>query len=232
MAVHRPSGRARVVSVVTGEDDADMQDMPSETRLLLLRLREGDRSALDALLERDLEWIRGYVRRRLKRQLRSRLESGDVVQEAVIEFLRYGPPFLVSDQQEFRRLAARVVENVIGHQYDWFTAQRRELNRDRPLPSEDILDLDARRKADGTPSQEAQKNEREACVRLGLELLGAQDREAILLREWKGCSLAEMGTQLGIAEDAARMRYNRAVQRLARKVRQLRSGSLAESLDE
>jgi len=209
-----------------------MQESPSETRQLLVRLREGDRSALDALLERDLEWIRGCVRRRLGPALRSRLDSGDVVQEAVIEFLRHGPPFLVSDQEQFRRLAARVVENVIGHQYDWFTAQRREQNRDRPLPSEDILDLDARRAAQGTPSKEAQRHEREACVRLGLELLEAQDREAILLREWKACSLAEMGTRLGITEDAARMRYHRAVQRLAVKVRQLRGGSLAESLDE
>ncbi len=209
-----------------------MQEQPSETRLLLQRLRAGDRAALDALLERDLDWIRGYVRRRLGPALRSRLESADVVQEAMVEFLRHGPPFLVSDQQQFRRLAARVVENVIGHQYDWFTAQRRELQRERPLPSEDILDLDARRAPGGTPSKEAHRREREACVRLGLELLEAPDREAILLREWKGHSLAEMGTHLGITEDAARMRYQRAVRRLARKVRQLHSGNLAESLDE
>jgi RNA polymerase sigma-70 factor (ECF subfamily) len=209
-----------------------MKERSSETRLLLQRLRGGDRAALEALLERDLDWIRGYVRRRLGPALRSRLESGDVVQEAVVEFLRHGPPFLVSDEQQFRRLAARVVENVIGHQYDWFTAQRRELQRERPLPSEDVLDLDARRAMDGTPSKEAQRHEREACVRLGLELLAAQDREAILLREWEGRSLAEMGTHLGISEDAARMRYKRAVRRLARKVRQLRNGNLAESLDE
>jgi RNA polymerase sigma-70 factor (ECF subfamily) len=199
---------------------------------LLQRLRVGDRAALDALLERDLDWIRGYVRRRLGPALRARLESADVVQEAVVEFLRHGPPFVVSDQQQFRRLTARVVENVIGHQYDWFTAQRREMQRDRPLPSDDVIDLDARRTAGGSPSQEVQRREREACVRLGLELLEAPDREAILLREWGGRSLAEMGTELGITEDAARMRYNRAVRRLARKVRQLRAGDLAESLDE
>src|SRR5262245_11328787 len=209
-----------------------MQERPSETRLLLQRLRAGDREALEALLERDLDWIHGYVRRRLGPALRMRLESADVVQEAVVEFLRHGPPFLVSDELQFRRLAARVVENVIGHQYDWFTAQRRELQRERPLPSDDVIDLDARRTPGGTPSKEAQRHEREACVRLGLELLGAQDREAILLREWEGSSMAEMGTRLGISEDAARMRYQRAVRRLARKVRQLRSGNLAESLDE
>jgi RNA polymerase sigma factor (sigma-70 family) len=209
-----------------------MEERPSETRLLLTRLRGGDRTALEALLERDLDWIRGCVRRRLGSALRSKLESADVVQEAVVEFLRHGPPFLVSDQEQFRRLAARVVENVIGHQYEWFTAQRRELNRDRPLPSEDVIDLDARRRASPTPSREAHRHEREACVRLALELLEAQDREAILMREWEGNSLAEMGTRLGIKEDAARMRYQRAVQRLARKVRQLRAGNLAESLDD
>ena len=209
-----------------------MQETPSETRQLLQRLRAGDRTALDALLARDLHWIRGDVRRRLGPALRTRLESADIVQEAMVEFLRYGAPFLVSDQEQFRRLAARVVENVIGHQYDRFTAQRRELQRERPLPSEDVLDLDARRAGHGTPSQDAQRREREACVRLGLELLEAQDREAILLREWDALPLAEMGTRLGISEDAARMRYKRAVLRLARKVRQLREGKLAESLDE
>src|SRR5262245_60828530 len=52
-----------------------MQETPSETRLLLQRLREGDRGALDALVARDLDWIRGYVRRRLGNALRSRMES-------------------------------------------------------------------------------------------------------------------------------------------------------------
>ena len=204
----------------------------SETRSLLERLRAGDRSALEALLERDLDWIRGQVRRRLGRALRQKLDSGDVVQEAMVEFLRHGPPFLLSDQEQFRRLAARVVENVIGHQYEWFTAQRREARREGPLPAEDVLDLDARRRADARPSVAAARRERETCVRLALELLEAQDREAILLREWEGCSLARMGERLGITEDAARMRYNRAVRRLARKVRQLGRGGLAESLDE
>ena len=51
-------------------------------------------------------------------------------------------------------------------------------------------------------------------------------------REWEGLALAEIGRRLDVSEDAARMRFNRAVRRLARTVRGLRSGNLAESLDE
>jgi RNA polymerase sigma-70 factor (ECF subfamily) len=205
---------------------------PSETRDLLQRWRQGDRGALDTLLERDLPWIQAHVRRQLGPALRSRLESGDIVQEAVIEFLKYGPAFVLSDGDQFHRLAAHVVKKVLGHRYDWFTAQRREVHRDRPLPSEDVLDLDGRRGREPTPSQEARRREREVWVRLALELLEPEDREVIVLREWEGLSLAALGEQLGISEDAARMRFNRAVQRLARKLRLLRSGRLEESLVE
>ena len=209
-----------------------MQDRPSETRLLLGRWHGGDRSALDALLERDLPWIRQHVRRRLGSALRQRMDSGDVVQEAMVEFLRHAPPFLLSDQDQFRRLTARVVQNVLGHEYERFTAQRREMQRERPLPSEDILDLDGRREKVPSPTHEAERREREACVRLAIELLEPADREVILMREWEGLALAEIGRRLDVSEDAARMRFNRAVRRLARTVRGLRSGNLAESLDE
>ncbi len=49
-----------------------------------------------------------------------------------------------------------------------------------------------------------------------LASLGAKDREAVLLRFAGGLSFPELGTALGTSEDAARMRLNRAVDRLRR----------------
>ncbi len=49
-----------------------------------------------------------------------------------------------------------------------------------------------------------------------LASLGAKDREAVLLRFADGLSFPELGTALGTSEDAARMRLNRAVERLRR----------------
>ena len=49
-----------------------------------------------------------------------------------------------------------------------------------------------------------------------LAALGAKDREAVLLRFAEGLSFPELGTALGTSEDAARMRLNRATDRLRR----------------
>ena len=46
--------------------------------------------------------------------------------------------------------------------------------------------------------------------------LGDQDRQAVVLRFFEGRSLPEVGHLLGVAEDAARMRINRALEKLRR----------------
>jgi RNA polymerase sigma factor (sigma-70 family) len=46
--------------------------------------------------------------------------------------------------------------------------------------------------------------------------LGNQDRQAVLLRFFEGRSLTDVGRSLGIAEDAARMRISRALEKLRR----------------
>lgn len=49
-----------------------------------------------------------------------------------------------------------------------------------------------------------------------LASLGSQDREAVLLRFFEESSFVEIGAALGTSEDAARMRLNRAMERLRR----------------
>jgi len=51
-----------------------------------------------------------------------------------------------------------------------------------------------------------------------LASLGAKDREAVLLRFAHSLSFPELGAALGTSEDAARMRLNRAVDRLRRSL--------------
>jgi RNA polymerase sigma-70 factor (ECF subfamily) len=80
------------------------------------------------------------------------------------------------------------------------------------------------------PSAAADRNEKRAWIRLALELLDTADRDVVLLRQWDGLSFAEVGERLGIREDAARMRFERAVARLARLVARLRAGEIAQVL--
>ena len=52
----------------------------------------------------------------------------------------------------------------------------------------------------------------------------ADDRDLIVLREWSGESFAAIGARFGVPENTARMRFSRAVGRLATQVDLLRRG--------
>jgi DNA-directed RNA polymerase specialized sigma24 family protein len=65
-----------------------------------------------------------------------------------------------------------------------------------------------------------------------MELLDREDREVIWLRHWLELPFEEVGEQLGLAADAARMRYQRALPRLAECLAKLRSGRIDPLLAE
>lgn len=204
-----------------------------ETVDLLGRWHRGDDEALNELLERNLAWIRTRVHHRLGDGLRAKEETVDFVQEAMLELLRYGPRFVVENRAHFRALVARIVENVLRGKAGRYNAQRRQLARERPLPADSVVHLRSRGGGSvTTPSAAAENEERRARVRLAFELLEPEDREVLTLREWEKRSFREIGEQLGLNEDAARMRYNRTLPKLAQKLRQLRNGDLEGLLGE
>ena len=62
------------------------------------------------------------------------------------------------------------------------------------------------------------------------ELLDEEDRELVLLRQWDGLEFAVLGERLGVSTDAARMRFQRAVGRLAQTLERLRRSDLSPLL--
>jgi RNA polymerase sigma-70 factor (ECF subfamily) len=204
----------------------------TETMHSLRLWYRGDQIGLDTLIERHLPWIREQVRRRMGPILRQKADTADYVQDAMVEFLRYGPKVLISDENHFQALIIRIVENSLRQNYDWFTAKRRAISKERPLPSDTVLNLDRPNDAVKTPSAEAQRHEREAWIRLGMELLDPKDQEILILQKWENLSFVEIGKRLNLSTDAARMRHNRAVDRLTEKVQLLRSGDLPKVLAE
>lgn len=191
---------------------------------LLRRWHEGDRAALDRLLELHLPWLQDYVRQRLGPALKARGETADFVQEAFVDVLRYAPAFVVDDADQFRGLLARIVENNLRDAHDWFAAKRRALSRETVMPRDSVLQLDGAARGVTRPSQNAQRNEHQSWVRLALELLEPDDRKVILLRQWDELSFAEVGAQMGITESGARMKFQRALPKLAATVERLVKG--------
>jgi len=201
-----------------------MKEQSTETSIHLSRWHEGDRESLNILLEKHLPWIREQVHYKLGDKLRKRMETGDVVQEAVLQFLKFAPKIQTRSETCLRSLLLKIAEHVLYDKSDWFSAKRRNIAMEQPLPSDTVLFLDFKADTKGTPSRLAMENEREAWIRLGVELLNFEDRRVVVLRDWDYLSFPEIAKQLGITSDAARMRYKRAVERLAETVGDLRRG--------
>jgi RNA polymerase sigma factor (sigma-70 family) len=206
-----------------------MGELTDATPLLLEQWHRGDDKALAALVALHLPWLRCHIEQRLGGFLRQNGEADDCLQDAMLDFLRDAPRFQVRDGVHFRGLLVRVVENTLRAKNDWFRARRADLGRNAALPTERVLALDPSLQRSATQSRDATKAEVRDWVRLGLELLQAEDRKIILAREYEDRSFIDIGAELGMSANAVRMRWVRAVARLAEVMQELRAGRLPDA---
>lgn len=207
-----------------------MNDANTQTSLFLQQWHDGDPNGLNSLLERHLPWIEAQVRQRLTQLLRKKGETCDYVQDILVQFLKHSPRFTLTNEAHFRAFLLRVVQNALHDKYDWFTARRRAISRERPLPSDTVLNLDPHQVSMRSPSQFVHQHDQEAWVRMGMELLEPDDREILILHQWDNLSFPEIGERLGISSNAARKRHKRAVLLLTKKIMVLRQGKLMDAL--
>lgn len=197
------------------------------TSQLLRRWRDGDEQGLHEVLALHLPAVLAIVRAQLGRELRQKLESDDLVQDTIVEFLRYGPAMPPVDTEHFRALLVRIVSHQICDRSKWFQAARRRMDRERTLGSTTQATIPA---AGLDPAQVAERADLTTRLRLSLELLPERDRRVLVLRDWQGRSFAEVGQDLGVGEEAARGAWRRAVARLRALMADLRTGGLPAAL--
>lgn len=205
--------------------------IPTDTLDLLGRWRAGDHDALNTLLQRDLDWIRQRVHYQLGQRLRRAGDTEDFVQETAIAVLRDGPRFVLSSRRQFRGLLAKIITNVLRGQSRRLHALKRETGREEELPGDSVLDLDAPQQAGTRPDEAAAHAEEKEWLRLGLMLLEADD-QAVTDLHWNGLTDGEIGNQLGVSANTARMRRTRAIGRLTKIVRKLKNGGVGELVEE
>lgn len=205
-----------------------MSEAEDRTPELLRRWHDGDERALGELVDTHLGWLRAHVEKRLGAFLRARGDAEDYLQDAVLDFLRDGPRFQVRDGVQFRALLARIAENTLRDRNDWYRAKRRHLATAHrvAITRDSVLPLDPALHQSTTPSRDATRTEVRDWVRLALELLDAEDRKIILAREYDERSFVEIGDELGMTANAVRMRWVRAVARLAEVMKDLQAGRL------
>ena len=176
---------------------------------LLERVREGDRSALDALFARYAAPLRRWARGRLPRAARSAADTQDLVQETLLQALKRIEAFEPRHEGALQAYLRQALMNRI----------RDELRRAGRRGEHTAVDSQI---ADVGPSPVEQAIGREQVERYerALSRLSDEDREAIVARMELDCSYDQLAEVLGKpTPDAARMAARRALVRLAKEMK-------------
>jgi RNA polymerase sigma-70 factor (ECF subfamily) len=187
-----------------------------QTRRLLQQVCDGDRRALNQLLERHRPYLLQMVELRLDPRLRARVDPSDVVQEAQMEAARRLQDDPKPPPMPFRLWLRQLASDrlLMLRRYH-IGAARRSVQREIALPERSSLQLLQQFLASvPSPSQHLDRREQARRVRDAVARLPETDREVLLMRTFEGLSFAEVAYVLNLDAAAARQRYGRALLRL------------------
>jgi RNA polymerase sigma-70 factor (ECF subfamily) len=175
---------------------------------LLLKAQAGDDAALNTLLARYLPRLQRWAKGRLPAGIRTMIDTGDLVQDAIIHALRHLNTLEIRTEGALQAYLRRAVNNRI---IDLYRRAGRRPGRD---------EITGREEDPGaSPLEQAIGAEALASYERSLAALKDEEREAIVLRVELGLDYAEMALQLGKpTADAARMAVKRAIARLAQEM--------------
>lgn len=213
-----------MLACMTGDHGA--QPEPEVADELRRWFQSRDRDALDRLLADNLPFLQRYAHGKLPDAQRAKQDTGDLIQEAVVDFMHYTPPFEIATQRQLRGLLCKIVDGVLAGQHRWFARMRRDVARERPLPHGTSIVMQPFVARDPSPSAEVQASELEAQVRLAIATLPPLDQKIVMMRTYQKSSFADIGAEVGMKEDTARVRCARALAALSRKLQALKQGDV------
>jgi RNA polymerase sigma-70 factor (ECF subfamily) len=182
-----------------------------QTRELYEQARRGTPEDVNLFYERCARKLLPIIRLKLGRTLRREMESRDILQVVLTKSL--GRLDEVRDPAAIMAWLARIAENEIRDQADYYKRQRRDAARRAPI--EDASDVPA-------PVRQAlsQVIASDETVRLeaALEELTDAQRQIIILRKLEELTFPEIAGRLGKSEDACRMAFSRAMAALTMKL--------------
>ena len=187
-----------------------------KTQHLVTLAKNGDEIALNQLCKVYAARVLWLVRLRMGKELRSKLESMDLVQDVLISALSDLGDFTYKSEGDFVRWLSRVTENKLRDNLDKLHADKRDIRKEVRLNSHrttaEVSFVAAAEPIDSvTPSAILSKSEELDKLAKAIDILKPEYREVIVLTKIEGLSYREIGEKLGKSSDAVRMLVSRAM---------------------
>ena len=107
-----------------------------KTQHLVTLAKEGDQPAIEQLCRVYGERVRRIIRLRIDSKLRPKIDSVDVVQDALVLALAGLKNFTYRSEGDFLRWLSRIAENKLRDISDKFHAEKRDIRREIPFKRE------------------------------------------------------------------------------------------------
>jgi len=187
-----------------------------KTRQLVALAKEGDETALNQLCKVYGERVRWIVRLRMGEELRSKLESMDLVQDVLLSALKDLRDFRYQDEGDFLRWLSRIAENRLRDNIDKLHADKRDIRREVRLDNYGLRTDGRSFGGSGpvdatTPSVIMSRKEELDELARAIEELKPEYKEVIVLTKIEGLSYKEISNRLGKSDEAVRKLFTRAM---------------------
>jgi RNA polymerase sigma-70 factor, ECF subfamily len=190
--------------------------LTNKTQQLVALAKGGDGPALNRLCEVYGERVRWIVRLRMGKELRSKLESMDVVQDVLASALKDLEGFTYRDDGDFLRWLSRITENRLRDNVDRLHTHKRDIRRevrpDKHGPSSAGRSLGVRGPVEATtPSMIMSRREELDELAKAMDELKPEYKEVIVLTKIEGLSYQEIAGRLGKSDEAVRKLVSRGM---------------------
>ena len=190
------------------------------TQNLVALAKSGDESALEQLYRTYGPRILWLVRLRMGKELRTKLESVDLVQDVLFSAFKDLPNFTYKNEGDFIRWISRITENRLCDNLNRLHAVKRDIRREIPLDNNSPTLADSLAAAmepidATTPSAIVSKREDFEKLARAIDTLKPEYREVIVLTKIEGFSYKDIAERQGKSPDAVRMLVSRAIAALS-----------------
>jgi RNA polymerase sigma-70 factor (ECF subfamily) len=175
--------------------------------------------------ERFRSYLLLLARVGLDPMVQAKVGASDIVQQTLLEahrdFAQLRGRSVGEQAAWLRQILARNLANVVRD----LRRAKRDVAREQPLQAaldESASRLEAWLAAEqSSPSQQAERHERAVRLADALAALPGNQREAVVLRHWHGCSLVAIGERLGCTTAAVTGLLHRGLRNLRQQLHDL-----------
>lgn len=191
-------------------------DYDHKTQHLVALAKEGDQSAVEQLCRVYGERVRRIIRLRIDRKLRSKIDSVDVVQDALILAMGGLKDFTYKNEGDFLLWLSRIAENKLRDILDKFHTEKRDIRKEIPFKKEEKSAEDssfrfAEPLETTTPSVLLFRKEQLDRLERAIDNLKPDYKEVIFLSRIEKLSNAEIAEKLSKSKGAVAMLLSRAL---------------------